>query len=147
MLRLVITYVLAVLLLLTNIGIPVFTHICHTQAKSWSSIYVPAKSCCSKNKDAMTLACHSDHSDKTQISRRPCCENHQELIQLNVDFLQTPHKFGSNPSPIHSGAIVDAILNNFNGNDQDLFITIKAHGPPIGLYGRSLLISEQVFLC
>jgi len=147
MLRRILTYNLAVLLLTTNIGIPVFTHICHTQAKSWSSIYVPAKSCCSKKKDGMTAVCHLDLDQKAQISRRPCCENHQDLIQLNADFLQTLSKPGVDSNSFHFIANNDAILHSFLCNGYDLLKTVRAHGPPVNLYGRSLLISEQVFLC
>ena len=147
MLRKVITYHLAVLLLVTNIGIPVFTHICHTQSKSWASIYVPAKSCCSKKKAGMTQECHNPIKERAEINRMPCCENQQDLIQLNASFLQSLCKSDQGTAHFYLATSDIHILRIPFHENEDAFNSQKPHGPPEHLYGRSLLISEQVFRC
>ena len=149
MVRQILTYYLIGLLSITNIGIPVFTHICHSKAQSWSSILLPAKTCCSKKKNGdTTKPCHpSSNKNDTGINKRPCCENHSEFVQLGVDFIQKYMVTG------HSiqGPFINNILE-IECFDSTVFFSSflssnKPHGPPLQLYGRSLLISEQVFRC
>ena len=149
MIRQFLTYYLITLLITSNIGIPVFTHICHSQAKSWSSICLPAKTCCSKTKSGDTMKpCHPSTIKKgTGIKSRPCCENYSALIQLELDFIA---KNSANENPLQ------VLLSNNTLVFECCYPTAffssclssnKAHGPPLSLYGRSLLISEQVFRC
>ena len=149
MVRQFITYYLISLLISSNIGIPVFTHICHSQAKSWSSICLPAKTCCTKKNSGDTIKpCHpSPIKNGSGIKSRPCCENHSALVQLGVDFI-TKHTVNENSLQI-------PFINNtlaFECFDPTTFFSSclssnKPHGPPLFLYGRSLLIFEQLFLC
>lgn len=148
LMRQILTINLAALLLLSNVGIPVFTHICHTQEKSWSSVYVPAKACCSKKKNKSFIACHSPvQDDNTVIKGRPCCEDHNELCQLNVDFLRSHSgiDISMKYSPLPNIFILEGVhiidIKNLAVN------TNQPHGPPLALHGRSLLISQQVFRC
>jgi hypothetical protein len=146
MIRQILTFHLAVILLLSNVGIPVFKHICHSQGKTWSSVVIPTKSCCSKKKLTGIDPCHSSR-DETGISSRPCCENQQDILQLSVDYLQS-HFALTKCSPTID--IVGTFVFNQNFKlitNSDLIRFPKAHGPPGNLYGRSLLISQQVFRC
>ncbi len=145
----ILTIHLAALMLVSNVGIPVFTHICHTQAKSWSSLYIPAKSCCSKKKhSSFTIPCHNSTQDNSaEIKSRPCCENQGGLLQLSDDFLRSHI---SNPGDVQIQACHDVFefASSFLAIQNYSFIqSYKSHGPPITLYGRSLLISQQVFRC
>ena len=149
MVRQFLTYYLIILLITSNIGIPVFTHICHSQAKSWSSICLPAKTCCSKKNSSDTLKpCHpSPIKNGSGIKSRPCCENHSSLVKLAIDFIPK-HMVNENP-------LQDLIINNtpaFECFDTTTFFSScfssnKTHDSPLLLYGRSLLIFEQLFLC
>ncbi len=149
MLRHILTYNLVVLLLLTNIGIPVYTHICHTQAKSWSSFYVPAKSCCSKkSKTPGMLVCHVPKAGAdSSFKSLPCCENQSGLIKSEVTY--TPSQVGwLNFSLIVLTPVVLPVDNlyplSFAIGSTSI---LKTHGPAYTIYGRSLLISQQVFRC
>jgi hypothetical protein len=138
----------AAILLISNIGIPVYTHICHTMARSWSSIYVPAKSCCNKGGKGMAPQnTPVNISDFPSISQRPCCENQHGFIQLQSEFIQYLPQLLSAASTYYADADV---FHNFSLSlyvTESTKLSCKPHGPPLSLHGRSLLISEQVFRC
>jgi hypothetical protein len=147
LLRLILTYHLTFLLLVTNVGIPVFTHICHTQEKSWSSILIPAKSCCQKIKsDGCSSSCHATkHSQAAEIGKLPCCEDQKSFVQLDADYLQQI------PENAIQGALTVATTVSalpsftfFNGNEE---IDNKPHGPPLRGFGRQLLLSYGILRC
>ena len=138
---------LATLLLICNVGVPVYTHICHTMGKSWSSVFRPAKSCCSKRTQKSQVSiCHFPQNE-TSLSRGLCCENQQEILQLHVDYLQ--HQIGkeryepATDLPVHytTTGLEDLAFSISN------YRVTKAHGPPGKIYGRSLLIAQQTFRC
>ena len=146
MIRQILTFHLAAILLLSNVGIPVFKHICHSQGKTWSSVVIPTKSCCSKKKVTGGNSCHTPKSE-TGLASRPCCENQQEIISLSVDYLQS-HLALTKSSLIDD--FVGAFVNNHKFDlvtNSDHNSLPKAHGPLRTLHGRSLLISQQVFRC
>ena len=146
MIRQILTFHLAAILLLSNVGIPVFKHICHSQGKTWSSLVIPAKSCCSKKKSVGTNPCHSPKSE-TGLASRPCCENQQDVLQLSVDYLQSQIALTkSSPTFDFIGTLVFNHNYDLVGNSNSNRFH-KAHGPPRNLHGRSLLISQQVFRC
>lgn len=150
MMRQIVTFHLAAILLLSNVGIPVFTHICHGQGKTWTSLYVPAKSCCTKKKlSTNSFACHipAKDNDSSSIKSRPCCENKDGLIQLDSDFAQKLPVFikWSQTSLIFAVSLINQSLPGFL--ERESYSINKPHGPPIQLHGRSLLISQQVFRC
>ncbi len=147
MMRRLLTYHLTFLLLLTNVGVPVFTHVCHTQARSWSSIVIPAKSCCASAKEGIpTGLCHFSHpSESPHFTTQPCCENHHGIIELEADFITGNIKCPDQdkiiaPMPFES-------ISDPGSIDQYYSTFHKPHGPPILLYGRSLLISISNFRC
>lgn len=146
MLRQILTYHLAFLMLLTNIGVPVFKHVCHTQNKTWASLYVPAKSCCRKEKSSGGWSRLPSAGKQTGFSSRPCCENHSGLLRLDTEF------YCSNPSWGHAALDHVAVLSpidEFPSVEITPFFhsTGSPHGPPVVLHGRSLLIAHQVFRC
>ena|SRR5687768_8869782 len=146
MIRQILTFHLAAILLLSNVGIPVFKHICHSQGKTWSSVVIPAKSCCSKKKLTGVKPCHSTKTE-TGLDSRPCCENQQDFLQLSVDYLQSQLGLTKcSPTFDFVGAFVfDYKCDLATNSNHNRFP--KTHGPPGNLYGRSLLISQQIFRC
>ena len=146
MVRQILTFHLAAILLLSNVGLPVFKHICHSQGKVWASVVIPAKSCCSKKKLTGVDPCHSPKNE-TGIASRPCCENQQDILQLSVDYLQSHLAITKCPP---SFDFLGTFVFNYK---YDLAPTSntkrfhKAHGPPRNLHGRSLLQFQQAFRC
>lgn len=149
MLRSILAYHLAFLVLLTNVGIPVFTHVCNGQGKSWSSILLPARLCCGKKKETKPVeACHvADRSCKKGIQSRPCCENHAQLLKTQSDFFNPlsvwvvktlQQDFVALPLS-YSAFVFSAFSQTFS--------SFQPHATPMPLHGRSLLIFKQVFRC
>jgi hypothetical protein len=147
--RKILTFHLATLMLVSNVGIPVYRHICHTQAKSWSSIYIPAKSCCSKKKNkTITSPCHpSGPENKAELKGMPCCENQEGFLQLGIDFLRMQTENESAGSVMSFEGVFNLTSTSPVQFHSSSFPSNKPHGPPLILYGRSLLISQQVFRC
>lgn len=142
----VFSYCISLLLLMTHVGMPVFTHECHSMGKAWSSFYIPAKSCCSGQKgDASSQICHHNAEPHTAFNKMPCCENHHGLIQLNSDFVHYKPMF--NDLELQCVAIYPNLEFVALSSFPSTLHTTRSHGPPLKLYGRSLLISEQLFLC
>ena len=147
LLRLILTYHLTFLLLVTNVGIPVFTHICYTQSKTWSSVFIPAKSCCQKKKsDGYSSSCYSTKENySTEIGNLPCCEDQNFFVQLEAIYLQQlpANTFHSELIIATSGPVLPS-FDFFNGNDE---IENKPHGPPLRDFGRQLLLSYGIIRC
>jgi|GEM_PF-3404049 len=144
----ILSYHLAILVLLTNLGIPVFTHVCHGQGKEWSSVLLPVRSCCSKKAKPEKPCLDQKRAHcKKGIKSTPCCENHASLAQLNTNLLAD--------FQVWSVKKLDIVLPVFDITTQAIvfsstsaaFSSFQPHAPPMPLFGRSLLIFEQVFRC
>lgn len=149
MLHRIFAYHLAALVLLTNIGIPVFTHVCNGQGKEWSSVLLPARSCCSKQKAVkQDKACHvADRGCEKGIQPKPCCENRASVAQMHADFLTNLEAWSVKKLDIALPALTLAsepisFLLYFSTS-----FPFRPHAPPVPLHGRSLLIFEQIFRC
>ncbi|MDQ3017844.1 MAG: hypothetical protein M3R25_14120 [Bacteroidota bacterium] len=150
MIRRLLSYHLAIMMLLTNVGIPVFTHVCHTQGKSWSSAFIPAKSCCSKSKNNQTAGlCHLPESKQEGVSyeARPCCENHSGFAQLNPEIILSGINFSLKSFDQASAVSVQFFQSSLSAHFASVNSAYPSHGPPSALYGRSMLIFQQVFRC
>lgn len=147
LLRLLLTYHLTFLLLVTNVGIPVFKHVCYTQSKSWSSIFIPAKSCCQKIKsNGCSSKCHAaKESLATEIGKLPCCEDQNFFLQLDTAYLQQlPVNTTEVALTVSASGLVIPSLDFFCGNEE---IENKPHGPPLRGFGRQLLLSYGIIRC
>ena len=149
MLRQVLSYTLIGLLFSSTIGLPAYTHICHTQSKTWSSLVIPAKSCCSKKKKSGEITyCHILlTSNQSAIKKRPCCEDELGLLQISSDFIQHESMYMPLPPTI---ALASHVTGSFAYSTVSIEQPLpgnKPHGPPLNPFGRSLLIEHQVFRC
>ncbi len=145
----IIAYHFAFLVLLTNTWVPIFTHVCHGQKKTWSSVLIPAKSCCNKQKDNKIKACHLEQQEVESkgIRQTPCCENRAAFLHEHFDFSNAfaPLMVKELQKALPTlGSYSWASLNSFSENIK---VSFWPHAPPIQLHGRSLLIFEQIFLC
>ncbi len=149
MVQRILAYQLAFLILFTNIGVPVFTHICNGQGKVWTSVFGLGGSCCSKKKVTKAKVCHPANvaTNKKGIQPKPCCENRVAFQHLQSEFSNAiPNVEVKSLQKAISPAIADVNLNSFSWS-SDLSISFRPHAPPVKSHGRSLLIFEQVFLC
>lgn len=150
MINRILAYHLAMLVLLTNVGIPVFTHVCHGQGTVRSSLLLPSGGCCAKKRQVAqpAQACHSiGKCEKAGIQPKPCCENKVSIARTNSDFSDELPAwalknlgdiFVSPPAPV-AVTLVSAFSQHF--------ISFQPHAPPVPLHGRSLLVFKQIFRC
>ncbi len=149
MIHRLISYHLSFLILLTSVGIPVFTHICRGQEMSWSSFFIPPKSCCSKIKPVDAMAnCHlPEQPQGPGIAKNPCCENRTALLDITSDFIQSISNWAiKNVHPDSFGPAPLAMIFIYTTSSLSCF-SFQPHSPPMRNYGRSLLIFLQVFRC
>ncbi|MCF8246388.1 MAG: hypothetical protein K9J37_16440 [Saprospiraceae bacterium] len=149
MIQRILAYHLAFLILFTNIGVPVFTHVCNGQGKVWTSVLGLGSSCCSKKKATKAKVCHlpNQATKKKGIQPKPCCENKVTFQHQQSEFSNDiPSLEGNNFQKAVLPTITGADFNSFSWS-SDLSISFQPHAPPVQLHGRSLLIFEQVFIC
>ena len=149
MIQRILAYHLAFLILFTNIGVPVFTHNCSGQSKSWTSVLGLGRSCCSKKKAPKAKVCHlpTPATKKKGIQPKPCCENSVTFQHQQSEYANAfPSLEGKSLQKAIFSAITDAEFNSFSIPSIGS-ISFQPHAPPAKLHGRSLLIFEQVFLC
>jgi len=143
-------YYLATLVLLTNVGIPVFTHVCNGEGKIWSSILVPKETCCSTKKQANPQSdCHTEVAPQyvQQVHPKSCCQSYTDLLQIQSDFLAAGESSHSKnmdqallPLPVFAAFFSAPALHSAP-------LSFHPHSPPVPLHGRSMLVFKQVFRC
>jgi hypothetical protein len=147
MARKISSYSLLLLLFLSSLGLPVFTHVCHGMDETWLSLFVPPKGCCDKvGYNTKTCKSASEGDEGCTLSKNPCCEDEVSLATLGANFT-TPLTSSFSLLPIaeipvthfYPNLVGYSIHTNVQTNWFDYF--------PIPRYGRSLLIFEQLFLC
>lgn len=144
--RRILAFYLSGLMLLTQIGIPVFTHVCRGQEKVSMVAFGPAKSCCSKRTHQLQANALSATTER--IQKMPCCEDRTEILKVKADFV----KASESPVLKHIESALPAlpayvsIFSQHSIVDHPLLSFIP-HAAPIPLHGRSLLIFEQNFRC
>ena len=145
----ILAYHFALLVLFTNTWTPVFTHLCHGQSKAWSSVFMHARTCCSKKKEVKKAACHPEtpKTKKQGIRQQPCCENQLSFLHQQSDFSNALPSLTA--KELQKAAPVLPLTNQISINSffENVKLSFQPHAPPVQLHGRSLLIFEQVFLC
>ena len=150
MINRILAYHLVILVLLTNVGVPVFTHVCLGQGTVRSSLLLPPGGCCAKKRQVAqpAQACHPiGKCEMAGIQPKPCCENKVSIARTNSDYSDElpawalkslADIFVSPPAPV-AVTLVSAFSQHF--------ISFQPHAPPVPLHGRSLLVSKQTFRC
>jgi hypothetical protein len=146
----ILAYHLAILVLLTNVGIPVFTHVCHGQGTVRSSLLLPSGGCCGKKQqvEQPVQACHSTKKcEKPGIQQKPCCENKVSIARTDSDYFDGQGAWALKSLgnifvslPTSSATIPTSAFSQH-------IISFQPHAPPVQLHGRSLLVSKQTFRC
>lgn len=147
MVRYIATYLLAALVLFTNIGVPVFTHVCRGQGKTWSSVLLPARSCCRKiTRPKVAGPC--DTAGKCcapGIKSSPCCENETTFLQIDTNMPRGIVEVLTVTSP--TIVFLPSCMITSVSSDFSIHYSFQPHAPPGPVYGRTMLLLNQVFLC
>lgn len=146
MLKRAITYHLAFLLLLTNIGVPVFTHVCLGHGTSWTTPYVPMHLSCAKEAAGATetscgerKACCSSSS-----TSKPCCDNTISFEQADIDqvFAAVEEIYLSKVVP-QLFFVTQWILQP----ELSTQVSFQSHAPPLLPQGTNLFLLHRVIRC
>ena len=86
---------LTLLVLVSQLYMPVHTHVCHGMGKSWSALWVKPDSCC-KNKNSKSVENHIHHEHPEQVDLQwkqlPCCENHSSCLKMAGQYVKSVSK-------------------------------------------------------
>ena len=145
MIHRILAYHLAALLFLSNLGVPVFTHICKGMGRSWTSVLLPARSCCSHVKKVAETPASTKQAGccAQKVKAGSCCENRVSLVQLDCDL----------PVPPGPGLSIDDApdyLATSNVPYTATFVVSTSffpHDPPWPDQAKTLLLKYQVFRC
>jgi hypothetical protein len=151
MLRHLVTYHLLAILLVSRIGIPVYSHVCHNVEGSWTSLYMPANACCSWTFMQSSRGCCKTavSTGQAQVKQVPCCENRSGFLAINSAFALLTKGLAKSQAQLlaETPIVVDQWIAATAFNRENSHSAPKTHGPPAGFHGRSLLISQRVFRC
>mgnify|MGYP000883495900 FL=1 len=149
MLRRILAYHLAFIVLLTQVGIPVFTHYCRGKGETWVTAFREGKHCCAKKIRAVArCGDREDDSCRTSVKKPPCCENRAKLVKMRAEFMPVQVEWAPASALISIPALLpDQGLPALYPVVHDPAIFFRPHAPPLYRHGRSLLIFEQLFRC
>jgi hypothetical protein len=146
--RLILSFCLTALVLLSHVGIPVYTHVCRGQEKTWHSIAVRASTCCSGSETMQDCADPKPTTGQTTWQKQPCCEDHTAIAALDTDFTKSQSSFLLKSCPAYAVAWpAPAVGPWLPMVFSSRFTSFQPHAPPPRLWGRSLLIFKSVFRC
>jgi hypothetical protein len=124
------------LLFFGNIGIPVYTHICKEEG-SFISLFYQDNSHCKKKEQNLPACCRKNQE-------KDCCHNESKIYKLHSEFSNSSVKYlFETPFIIEEKTTYYSLFEphtkvletkQFSGTD-----------PPPLLYGRKILIKNQVF--
>ena len=137
MLKSVILFLISVLILIGNIGIPIYTHECNEDG-IFKTIFFESKHC--EEKLSQLPPCCQKEKSKSD----DCCHNETKIIKLKADYSDAFSKI----EVVHNEITLAQNYNPFSfsftliKNEPKKFFGID---PPPQLFGRQILIQNQVF--
>lgn len=135
---------LAVLVLLANVGVPVFSHVCNGRGKVWRSIGVKARSCCSGAIKGPGCYKKSGQSE-TGIRKKSCCENHFQFVKAPISQYTSIAAQDLGNLLSLAAAVLPTIFHieshSFLPDQRQAF---WPHAPPLIYSGRTLLLNKGV---
>ena len=145
MLRRVITYHLAFLLLLTNIGVPVFTHVCLGHGKSWTSAFVPVHRSCADTVGTPETVCGKIKTCcSSSNTSSPCCDNTISFEQSDSDLINAPVE-EINLSEVYPQHVFGT--NRLVNSEFSTQISFQSHAPPLPSQGIHMFLLHRVIRC
>jgi hypothetical protein len=134
--RILTCWFLTVILFFGNVGIALYTHVCEEEG-SFTSLFIPDNSHCEKELSELPACCQKKQ-------KQDCCHNETKVFKVQSDYSTSCLKL-----IFHTPYLV-AEEHFFELNFNPTFINEKSLAfsgtdPPPLLYGRKILIRNQVF--
>jgi hypothetical protein len=127
---------LVLLLFLGNIGVPVYTHICKEEG-SFISLFYQDNSHCEKKQQKLPLCCRKKQE-------KDCCHNESKIYKLQSEFSFSSVKIHFETPIIIEEKLTFCSLLNFQIKALETKQFSGTDPPPL-IYGRRMLIKNQVF--
>ena len=136
MIRTITICFLTLLLFFGNVGVPVYTHICKEEG-SFISLFYQDNSHCEKKEQNLPACCRKKQ-------KKDCCHNESKIYKLQSEFSFSSVKILFETPIIIEEKTIFCSLSNFqiNALESKQFSVID---PPPLIYGRRMLIKNQVF--
>jgi hypothetical protein len=140
MIKGIIIFFFTVILFLGNIGVPVFTHACKEDG-IFRSFFIETAEHCEKENINLPPCCESE-----QPQEDDCCHDETRIIQLKLDYALTWNQFHFTELYFFQTHQIKVIFAEKTAllSTTTLF-TNKGKDPPPKVWGKALLIEQQVF--
>ena len=139
MIKGIIIFFFTVILFLGNIGVPVFTHACKEDGV-FRSFFIETADHCEKKNVNLPPCCESEKSQKDD-----CCHDETGIIQLKLDYALTWNQFHFTELYFFQTPKIQAIFAKKTTLFSTTLSTNKGKDPPPKVWGKALLIEQQVF--
>lgn len=136
MIRVLTCWFLIVLIFFGNIGVAIYTHVCEEEG-SFTSFFIPDDSHCEKKLNELPACCQKKQ-------KKDCCHNETKIFKLKSDYSTSCIKLSfDSPSLVVEKHFFELNFNPTISNEDSL--SFSGIDPPPLLYGRKILIRNQVF--
>lgn len=136
MIRAVTAWFLTVIFFIGNIGISIYTHVCSEEGE-FASFFVPDNSHCEKKFSELPACC-------LKKQKKDCCHNETKVFKVQSDYSTSFLKLSfDSPSLVDEKHFFELDFNPTFSSEESL--AFSGTDPPPLLYGRKILIRNQVF--
>jgi hypothetical protein len=134
--RVLTCWFLIVLIFFGNIGVAIYTHVCEEEG-SFTSFFIPDDSHCEKKLSELPACCQKKQ-------KKDCCHNETKIFKVKSDYSTSCIKLSfDSPSLVVEKHFFELNFNPTISNEDSL--SFSGIDPPPLLYGRKILIRNQVF--
>ncbi len=136
MIRIFTCWFLTVILFFGNVGVALYTHVCEEEG-SITTFFVPDNSHCEKKLSELPACCQKKQ-------KKDCCHNETKVFKLKSDYSTSFLKlsFASSFLAVEKHFFE---LNFIPTISKEKSLAFSGTDPPPLLYGRKILIRNQVF--
>ena len=136
MIRIFTCWFLTVILFFGNVGVALYTHVCEEEG-SFTTFFVPDNSHCEKKLSELPACCQKKQ-------KKDCCHNETKVFKVQSDYSTSLIKLSFDSPFIR----VEKHFFELNFNPTftcEETLAFSGKDPPPLLYGRKILIRNQVF--
>jgi hypothetical protein len=119
-------------LLLSNIGMPIFEHICKRQGTT-ISFYIKSKTCCSKKSKchiAQARKTQDDYKSKEEFKKQPCCKDLNHFEKNTTPGLKQFSSLAGKHFLFENSSFVTTVFNLGHKFDFYSYTNFQHYHPP-----------------
>ena len=136
MIRFITCWFLTLILFFSNIGVSIYTHVCEEEG-SFTTFFFPDNSHCEKKLSELSTCCKNKQKED-------CCHNETKIFKQRSEYSSSFLEFNFDlPFLAVEQHFFELDFNPTFSNEETL--AFSGTDPPPLLYGRKILIRNQVF--